>query len=102
LLFTLWEYPVREVLALYALYHRAGPELVEPEFYSLCPDIEERLDIPMPCAFPPPWGGFRGWRHSRRCTGWAIGAGRLRPIWHRPVWNWRRGIWPDTGGSGLG
>jgi hypothetical protein len=45
LFLPLREYPVRKVLALYALYHTAGPELVEPEFYSLCPEIEEQLDI---------------------------------------------------------
>ena len=46
LLLSLREYPVREVLAVYAIYHTAGPELAEPEFYGLCPEIEERLDIP--------------------------------------------------------
>ncbi|MDR0718899.1 MAG: hypothetical protein LBF78_04625, partial [Treponema sp.] len=46
LLLSLREYPVREVLAVYAYCSATGPELVEPEFYSLCPEIEERLDIP--------------------------------------------------------
>jgi hypothetical protein len=34
---------MREVLAVYALCHTAGPELADPEFYGLCPEIEEGL-----------------------------------------------------------
>jgi hypothetical protein len=55
LLLPLREYPVREVLACYSATPNSGAfwELVEPEFYRLCPEIEERLDIPpCPAAFP--------------------------------------------------
>jgi hypothetical protein len=41
LFLLLREYPVQGVPALYALYRTAGPELVEPEFYGLCPELEE-------------------------------------------------------------
>jgi hypothetical protein len=51
---------VREVLALYALYHTAEPELVEPEFYRLCPEIEERLDIPHALRLSPALGRLPG------------------------------------------
>ena len=60
LLLPLREYPIREVLAVYALYHTAGPELVEPEFYSLCPAIEERLDIPHALRLSPALGRLPG------------------------------------------
>ena len=40
-------------MAVYALYHAAGPELAEPEFYGLCPEIEERLDIPHTLRLSP-------------------------------------------------
>ena len=60
LLLSLREYPVREVLAVYALYHTAGPELTEPEFYGLCPEIEERLDIPHTLRLSPALGQLPG------------------------------------------
>jgi hypothetical protein len=60
LLLPLREYPVREVLAVYALYHAAGPEMVEPEFYGLCPEIEERLDIPHALRLSPALGRLPG------------------------------------------
>jgi hypothetical protein len=53
LFLPLREYPVREVLAVYVYYNAVEPELVEPEFYSLCPDIEERLDIPHALRLSP-------------------------------------------------
>jgi hypothetical protein len=53
LLLTLREYPVREVLAIYAYCSAAAPELVEPEFYHLCPELEERLDIPHTLRLSP-------------------------------------------------
>jgi hypothetical protein len=60
LLFTLREYPVREVLAVYAYCSADEPELVEPEFYSLCPEIEEQLDIPHALRFSPALGRLPG------------------------------------------
>jgi hypothetical protein len=60
LFLPLREYPVREVLAVYALYHTAEPELVEPEFYRLCPEIEERLDIPHALRLSPALGRLPG------------------------------------------
>jgi hypothetical protein len=60
LLFSLREYPAREVLAVYAYCATAEPELVEPEFYSLCPEIEERLDIPHVLRISPALGRLPG------------------------------------------
>jgi hypothetical protein len=60
LLLPLREYPVREVLAVYALYHTAGPEPVEPEFYGLFPEIKERLDIPYALRLSPALERFPG------------------------------------------
>jgi hypothetical protein len=51
LLLTLREYPVQEILALYALYHAAEPELIEPELYAILPEPEpepETEDWPGP------------------------------------------------------
>jgi hypothetical protein len=50
---VLREYPVREVLAVYAYCSAAGPELIEPEFYSLCPEVEEQLDMPHTLRLSP-------------------------------------------------
>jgi hypothetical protein len=47
------EYPMRKVLAIYAYGSTAEPELVEPGCYSLCPEIEERLDIPHTLRLAP-------------------------------------------------
>jgi hypothetical protein len=60
LFLPLREYPVREVLAVYALYHTAGPELAEPEFYGLSPEIEEGLDIPHALRLSPALGRLPG------------------------------------------
>jgi hypothetical protein len=60
LFFTLREYPVREVLAVYALCSAAEAELIEPEFYSLCPEIEEQLDIPYALRLSPALGRLTG------------------------------------------
>jgi hypothetical protein len=60
LLLPLREYPVREVLALYACCSAAGPEAVEPEFYGLCPEIEERLDISHALRLSPALGRLPG------------------------------------------
>jgi hypothetical protein len=50
------------VLALYALYHHhtAEPGIVEPEFYGLCPEIEERLDVPHALCLSPALGRLPG------------------------------------------
>jgi hypothetical protein len=60
LFLPLREYPVREVLAVYACCSAAEPELVEPEFYGLCPEIEERLDIPHALRLSPALGRLPG------------------------------------------
>jgi hypothetical protein len=60
LLMPLREYPVREVLAVYVYYNVVEPELVEPEFYALCPEIEERLDIPHALRLSPALGRLPG------------------------------------------
>ena len=60
LLLPLREYPVRKVLAVYAYCSATGPELVEPEFYGLCPEIEERLDIPHALRLSPALGRLPG------------------------------------------
>jgi hypothetical protein len=60
LLQPLREYPVREVLAFYAHCSAVEPELVEPEFYRLCPEIEEGLDIPHALRLSPALGRLPG------------------------------------------
>jgi hypothetical protein len=60
LLLSLREYPVREVLAVYVYCSTAGPELVEPEFYGLCPETEERRDIPHALRLSPALGRLPG------------------------------------------
>jgi hypothetical protein len=66
LLLTLREYPVREVLALYALYHAAEPELVEPELYAILPEPEPETedwpgpDIPHTLRLSPVLGRLPG------------------------------------------
>jgi hypothetical protein len=44
LLLTLREYPVQEILAVYALYHISEPELIEPELYGLLPEREPETE----------------------------------------------------------
>jgi hypothetical protein len=84
-------YPVREALAVYVLYHTTGPELVEPEFYSLCPEIEERLDIPHALRLSRTLGWLMGLTDFKAV--YRVGIGRVKPhlIWPRSVWNWRSG-----------
>jgi hypothetical protein len=60
LLLPLREYPAREVLAVYAYCSATEPEQVEPEFYSLCPEIEEQLDIPHTLRLSPALGRLPG------------------------------------------
>jgi hypothetical protein len=43
-LFSLREYPVREILAVYLSHPFKQPELVEPDFYHTVPDCEELED----------------------------------------------------------
>jgi hypothetical protein len=50
---ALREYPVRKVLAVYAYGSTAEPELIEPGCYSLCPEVEERLDMPYTLRLAP-------------------------------------------------
>jgi hypothetical protein len=60
LLLPLREYPVLEVLAVYTCCSAAEPEPVEPEFYRLCPEREERLDIPHALRLSPALGRLPG------------------------------------------
>jgi hypothetical protein len=63
LLLTLREYPVREILAVYALYHAGEPELAEPELYAILPEREpetEGLDIPHTLRLSPALGRLPG------------------------------------------
>jgi hypothetical protein len=60
LFLPLREYPVREILAVYVYCSATESELVEPEFYSLCPEIEERLDIPHALRLSPALGRLPG------------------------------------------
>jgi hypothetical protein len=61
LLLSLREYPVLEIVALYALYHAPEPELVEPDFYILLPEpepegeegLETGQDIPYELRLSP-------------------------------------------------
>jgi hypothetical protein len=68
LLLPLGEYPAREILALYALYHVMEPELIEPELYALLPEpgpeTEEEdwpgPDIPHSLRISPVFGRLPG------------------------------------------
>ncbi|MDR0707535.1 MAG: hypothetical protein LBF60_06645 [Treponema sp.] len=60
LFLPLREYPVREVLAVYSYYNAVEPELVEPEFYCLCPEIQEQQDIPHELRLSPVLGRLPG------------------------------------------
>jgi hypothetical protein len=39
------EYPVRNVLAVYAHYHFDQPDIIEPEFYVVVPDVTSKDEI---------------------------------------------------------
>jgi hypothetical protein len=64
LFLPLGEYPVHEMLALYALYDMAEPGLVEPELYSLLPEPEGEdqavEDIPHVLRLSPALGQLPG------------------------------------------
>jgi hypothetical protein len=68
LLLSLREYPVQEILAVYALYHASEPELVEPEFYAILPEREPETegedwpgpDIPHALRLSPTLGRLPG------------------------------------------
>jgi hypothetical protein len=64
LILPLGEYPVQEVLALYALYDTAEPGLIEPELYSLLPEREGEDqpvdDIPHELRLSPALGRLPG------------------------------------------
>ena len=53
------EYPVREVLSVYALIRVNNHELIEPEFYRLDP-MEEKLNIPYSLVFTTGIRNFKG------------------------------------------
>ena len=53
------EYPVREILSVYALFHIKEPEYVEPDLYRLEP-AEENANIPYSLIFTPALRRFRG------------------------------------------
>jgi hypothetical protein len=63
-LLSLREYPVQEIVALYALCRNAGPEPVEPELYGLLPEPEggegPGLDIPHTLRLSPALGRLPG------------------------------------------
>jgi hypothetical protein len=66
LLLPLREYPVLEIVALYALYHASEPKPVEPDFYTLQPEPEPEneegsgLDIPHTLRLSPALGRLPG------------------------------------------
>jgi hypothetical protein len=68
LLLSLREYPVLEIVALYALYHASEPEPVEPDFYTLLPELEPEgeegletgQDIPHTLRLSPALGQLPG------------------------------------------
>ncbi|MDR2740621.1 MAG: hypothetical protein LBB98_00470 [Treponema sp.] len=103
LLLPLREYPVREVLVFYAYYNAGEPELIEPEFYGLSPEIEERLDIPHALRLSPALGRLPGLTafkavyragYTPAANGeWKMekGLAEFRRIWPRLASNWRRG-----------
>jgi hypothetical protein len=76
-IFPLREYPVREVLALYAFCFAAGPELAEPECYTLFPEIAERLDIPHALRLSPALGRLPGLTAFRAVYRAGYSAGKV-------------------------
>jgi hypothetical protein len=54
------EYPVLEVLALYAHHHAAEPEIVEPELYETDPEPGTSRDVPFNLRLSPALGKLRG------------------------------------------
>jgi hypothetical protein len=59
LLMPLREYPVREVLALYAHHHVEEPEIIEPELYETDPEPGASRDVPFNLHFSPALGRLR-------------------------------------------
>ena len=50
---VLHEFPVRNVVSVYALYHFDQPDLLEPEFYELAPDKNSFENVPYMVVLSP-------------------------------------------------
>ena len=55
----LGEYPVSDILALYALFPIRQPELLEPELYKINPDYSNDIDIPFTVSLSPALKRYR-------------------------------------------
>ena len=61
LVISLREYPVTQVLAVYALAVMSGAdEIVEPDFYSVLPDCGTDYDLPFSLSLSPALQRYRG------------------------------------------
>jgi hypothetical protein len=61
LVFPLKEYPVNNLLAVYASTYRNGTgEIVEPDFYNVIPDCGTDEDIPFSLSLSPALQRYRG------------------------------------------
>jgi hypothetical protein len=82
-LFDLREYPVQELLALYALFHAAEPELAEPELYGLLPEPEAGEgpgpDIPHALRISPALGRLPGLAGFKAVYRAGYGCGEAPP-----------------------
>jgi hypothetical protein len=83
LFLTLGEYPVYEVLALYALYDTAEPGLIESELYSLEPEREGEdqpvEDIPHVLRLSPALGRLPGLTAFKAVYRAGYGCGEADP-----------------------
>jgi hypothetical protein len=96
LILPLREYPVREMVAVYALggFSDTG-ELLEPELYRVIPDFEESEGLPEDTVYnlslSPALNRAGGFPLLRPFTGRVMPVGRLPLTWPPPVWNWLPG-----------
>ena len=60
LVIPLREYPISNVLALYAVYSLRPSEIIEPEFYSTVPDFGDDIDLPFSLSLSPVLKRCRG------------------------------------------
>ncbi|MDR2476822.1 MAG: hypothetical protein LBD18_03440 [Treponema sp.] len=117
LVLPLREYPVREVLAVYAHCHDAEPELVKPELYAILPEPEPEgeewagLDIPHTLRLSPAIGRLPGLMAFKVIYRAGYGCGEVPPdlasaclelaVWNMSRYRGRRvGITGNVRGSG--
>jgi hypothetical protein len=89
--FPLWDYPVREVLAVYQTHALKEAVIVEPDLYHTIPDCGELENIPFCLSVSPALRLVRELSGLKCITGRGMRRARPRLTWLLPVWNWRPG-----------